>query len=132
MNGLTIGPLVEIRRYPVKTMGGESLASVEVDARGLLGDRCFSVMDEEGRWASGKSSKRFRRLDGIFDFRAGGRRRRARLGSDRLLARRRSALDRALSEHLGDEVSVQRETGTPFQDEGQVSLVGHGLAGLVP
>ena len=33
-------------------------------------------------------------------------------------------LDRALNEHLGAEVSVQRETGTPFQDQGQVSLVG--------
>ena len=65
-DGLT-NEVVEIRRYPVKTMAGESLESVEVDARGLVGDRWFSVMDEEGRLASGKSSRRFRRLDGIFD-----------------------------------------------------------------
>ena len=33
-------------------------------------------------------------------------------------------LDRTLSEHLGAEVRVGRETGTPYQDAGQVSLVG--------
>ena len=33
-------------------------------------------------------------------------------------------LDRVLSEHLGAEVRVLPETGTPHQDAGQVSLVG--------
>lgn len=28
-----------LRRYPVKSMGGESLEEVEVDVRGLAGDR---------------------------------------------------------------------------------------------
>jgi len=62
--------IVEIRRYPVKAMGGESLNSVEVDPRGLVGDRWFSVVDVEGKLATGKNSRRFRRFDEIFDYRA--------------------------------------------------------------
>jgi uncharacterized protein YcbX len=117
--------IVEIRRYPVKTMGGESLEAVEVDSRGLVGDRWISVMDDEGRWASGKTSKRFRRLDGIFDFRA-----ETIDGAVRVWGPTGSwdvgdpQLVTALSDHLGVAVGVHRETGTPFQDQGQVSLVG--------
>lgn len=117
--------VVEIRRYPVKTMGGESLGSIEVDTRGLVGDRSFSVMDGEGRWASGKTSRRFRRLDGIFDFRAETLDGRVHVwGPGGSWEVEDPAMVTALSEHLRAEVSLQRETGTPFQDQGQVSLVG--------
>lgn len=132
MSEVTTGPsgdealeVVEIRRYPVKTMGGESLESAEIDTQGLVGDRWFSVMDGEGRWASGKTSKRFRRLDGIFDFRAetadGAVRVRGPGGPWDV---EDPALVAALGEHLGVELSMRRQTGTPFQDQGQVSLVG--------
>ena len=40
--GLTVE---EIWRYPVKSMAGEQLASVEVTERGLEGDRVFAVVD---------------------------------------------------------------------------------------
>ena len=64
--------VVEIRRYPVKAMAGESLesVSVSVDPRGLVGDRRFAVLDDDGRMATGKDSRRFRRRDAVFDFRA--------------------------------------------------------------
>jgi hypothetical protein len=62
--------VAEIRRYPVKAMGGESLQSVEVDSRGLVGDSWFSVADAEGKLATGKNSRRFRRFDEIFDYSA--------------------------------------------------------------
>lgn len=52
--------LHEIRRYPVKAMGGESLESVAVDARGLAGDRAYAVVDADGKLATGKHSQRFR------------------------------------------------------------------------
>ena len=53
----------EIRRYPVKSMAGESLRSVEIDARGLVGDRWYAVVDGDGKLSSGKHSARFRRRD---------------------------------------------------------------------
>ena len=63
-------PLIGIRRYPVKSMGGEDLATAALDERGLDGDRWWAVSDREGHLASGKSSRRFRRRDGVFDYRA--------------------------------------------------------------
>jgi uncharacterized protein YcbX len=56
-----VAVLREIRRYPVKAMGGESLDSVQVEARGVLGDRRYAVVDGDGKLASGKHSRRFRR-----------------------------------------------------------------------
>ncbi len=60
--------LHEIRRYPVKAMGGESLDSVEIERRGLVGDRAYAVVDGDGKLATGKHSKRFRRRDEVFEF----------------------------------------------------------------
>ncbi len=59
-----------IRRYPVKSMGGETLDRVELDARGLVGDRAWAVRDGESRLASGKNTKRLVRRDGVFAFSA--------------------------------------------------------------
>jgi uncharacterized protein YcbX len=39
--------LREIWRYPVKSMAGERLASCELTADGLVGDRCWAVRDEK-------------------------------------------------------------------------------------
>ncbi|MCW2762137.1 MAG: hypothetical protein JWR85_2338 [Marmoricola sp.] len=115
----------EIRRYPVKSMAGESVESAAVDARGLTGDRWFAVVDGAGKLASGKNSHRFRRFDQIFDFSASMAEDQVRVvGPTGSWQIGDPELDRALTEHLGAEVHVQRETGTPFQDAGQVSLVG--------
>jgi uncharacterized protein YcbX len=38
--------VTEIRRYPVKSMAGESLGEAEIGARGLVGDRAWAVRDE--------------------------------------------------------------------------------------
>jgi len=46
MPGMEVGLLEEIRRYPVKSMGGELLDEVELGAGGLPGDRAWAVRDE--------------------------------------------------------------------------------------
>jgi len=115
----------EIRRYPVKSMAGESLTSVEVDTRGLVGDRWYAVVDGDGKLASGKHSTRFRRRDAVFDFssrttdegvRVTGRGGGWRVGDP--------DLDQALTDAMGDPVRVLVEGPTPYQDAGEVSLVG--------
>lgn len=44
----SIARVKEIWRYPVKSMGGESLASCRVGVAGLVGDRLWAVTDEDG------------------------------------------------------------------------------------
>jgi uncharacterized protein YcbX len=115
----------EICRYPVKSMAGESLDTVEVDARGLAGDRWYAVVDGEGKLSSGKHSARFRRRDAVFDYAA-------RTTDDGVRVTGRGggwtvgdpALDAALSGVMGDPVRVLAEAATPHQDQGEVSLVG--------
>jgi uncharacterized protein YcbX len=43
---MEVGQVKEIRRYPVKSMGGELLDEVELLERGLPGDRAWAVRDE--------------------------------------------------------------------------------------
>lgn len=117
--------LVSIRRYPVKGMGGEFLDAVEVDDRGLVGDRWFAVEDVEGHFASGKRTRRFRRHDEVFDYAA-------RTGGDGVIVTGREgewrvgdeALDSLLSARMGEPMRVLPETIERHQDGGQISLIG--------
>ena len=50
-------------RYPVKSMLGEDLSSVEIDPRGVVGDRAYAVIDPaENRVGSAKIPKKWARL----------------------------------------------------------------------
>jgi uncharacterized protein len=119
-------PLVhEIRRYPVKSMGGESLEVVEIDSRGLAGDRWYAVVDGDGKLASGKHTHRFRRRDAVFRFASRTTPEGVRVtGPGGEWAVGDAALEDVLTEAMGDAVRVLPEAATPHQDEGEVSLVG--------
>lgn len=52
-------------RYPVKSLGGEPVAEVELDERGIVDDRRWALLDPEGGIASGKTTRRFRRVPGL-------------------------------------------------------------------
>lgn len=63
-----VGHVSELFRYPIKSVGGERLSSAQVNRRGLEGDRFWAVEDEEGKFGSGKSTRRFRQMDGLLEF----------------------------------------------------------------
>lgn len=114
-----------LRRYPVKSMGGESLDAVALDPRGIAGDRWFAVEDADGHFASGKSTRRFRRRDAVFTYAASttpsgvvvtGDAGQWQVGDP--------ALDRELTTAMGVDVRVRPEEQVPHQDSGSVSLVG--------
>lgn len=44
---MRIGHIRSVHRYPVKSMGGESLPAARVELDGLLGDRAFALRDEQ-------------------------------------------------------------------------------------
>ncbi|MEU9133585.1 MOSC N-terminal beta barrel domain-containing protein [Kitasatospora sp. NPDC048540] len=119
-----IGVVERLWRYPVKSTGGEPLDVVEVDGRGLAGDRIYAVRDGAGRLGSGKNTRRLRRMDGLL-------RLSSRLGSridapelfDPLgspvadpVAFLRAYLER-------DDVGLAREDGVPHFDQLPVSVL---------
>lgn len=114
-----------LRRYPVKAMGGEPLGELQVDGRGVVGDRWYAVVDDDGRFASGKSSRRFRRRDEVFDHGAwttdDGVRVRGPAGEWRVGD---PELDRALSAAMDAPVRVRPEGTTSHFDAAPVSIVG--------
>jgi uncharacterized protein YcbX len=56
------GTLVELARWPVKSLGGEPLAAARLDWRGLGGDRAYALLDQrqgrDGRWLTVRQAPR--------------------------------------------------------------------------
>lgn len=65
-----VGVVTLLARYPVKSMRGEQLTAAEIDQQGIVGDRQWAVFTPDGGVGSGKSSRRFRRVEGLLDYRA--------------------------------------------------------------
>lgn len=64
------GVIERIWRYPIKSTGGELLHRAEVEPRGFVGDRLFAVRDAQGKFGSGKNTRRFRRMPGLLQLRS--------------------------------------------------------------
>ncbi len=120
-----VGFVAELRRYPVKSLGGELLSWACVDERGMEGDRLWAVTDADGKLGSTKSTRRFRRMDGLLE-----------LGAvyeesvpvitfpdRRRIEGRDPAVDVALSGHVGRPVRLRAEGDVPHFDEGPIHLV---------
>ena len=117
--------VVELWRYPVKSLLGEQLQAVQVEQRGLAGDRLYAVADREGKLGSGKTTRRFRRLDGLFELRARtrGDRPLVTLSDGRELEAGDPELDAFLSERYGDELRVACESTVPHHDAAPLHLL---------
>jgi uncharacterized protein YcbX len=64
----TLGSVVSLWRYPVKSMMGEELNAAEIGERGVLGDRAYALVDSsDGRVASAKNPRKWPHM---FEFRA--------------------------------------------------------------
>lgn len=63
----SINSVIDLWRYPVKSMLGEELDSTEVGERGLIGDRAWALVSDDGKVASAKNPRKWARL---FDCRA--------------------------------------------------------------
>jgi uncharacterized protein YcbX len=122
---MRIGTVLEVNRYPVKSMLGERLQQSPVDARGLVGDRLWAVLDPDGKLGSGKSTKRFRRMDGLLGCRA-------ELVGDGVAVTLPDgvrydgddpALAPALSEVVGRPVTLGREGAIPHHDATPIHLL---------
>jgi uncharacterized protein YcbX len=62
------GSVVSLWRYPVKSMQGEEINATDVTSQGLVGDRCYALVDSnDGKVASAKNPRKW---PDLFAFRA--------------------------------------------------------------
>lgn len=125
INSGFVGRVQEIRRYPVKSILGESLSTASIDHRGLIGDRLWAIRNNSGKFGSGKTTRRFQRMDRLFDYKA-------RYDGaipvvtmpDGIEYRSDSGeVHKALSNWLGFPVTLAREESISHFDEGPVSVI---------
>jgi uncharacterized protein YcbX len=117
--------LAELWRYPVKSLAGERLRRVTVDLRGLEGDRLWALVDPDGGIASGKTTRRFRRVPGLLHHRShlDGREPVVTLADGRSARAGSAELNALVAEIAPPGWSLQREDRTPHFDAGPVHLV---------
>ena len=117
--------VAEIRRFPVKSLLGETVPAAEVDRRGLAGDRLWAVRDADGKFGSGKNTRRFRRMPGLFGLRAcaAGAAPVVVLPDGRRFAADDPAGHDAVGAVLGRPVTLVPEAAVPHHDEGPVSVI---------
>ncbi len=122
---MSVGRLTSIRRYPVKSMTGEVLDSADVEHRGLAGDRLWSLRDPDGKFGSGKSSRRFRAMPGLMDLvaRYDGDVPVIELPDGPVVRGDDPAVHAVMSAYVGRPVTLGREDGVSHFDDGPVHLV---------
>jgi uncharacterized protein len=122
---MDIGAVAKLWRYPVKSMLGEECGQLELEGRGFRGDRLFAVRDGEGKLGSGKNTRRFRVIDGLFNFHARSCGDFPEVVFPNGLTMRGDdpAIHNALSVVLGTAVTLAREVHTPHFDSSAVHIV---------
>jgi uncharacterized protein YcbX len=120
-----IGTIADLWRYPVKSMLGERRESLLLERRGLVGDRLYAVRDEAGKFGSGKATRRFRLMDGLFRFHAcyEGDTPVITFPDGDALRGDDPAIHARLSDILGIHVQLSREGDISHFDDGPIHLV---------
>ncbi|MED3573679.1 MOSC domain-containing protein [Cytobacillus praedii] len=120
-----VGTIKDIRRFPVKSILGESLSSISIDKRGLFGDRLWAIKDMNGKFGSGKTTRRFQQMDGLFKYKARYE------GTAPILTMPDGteyrgddvAVNETLTMLLGFPVTLTREESISHFDEGPISII---------
>ena len=120
-----VARVASLHRYPVKSMLGESLPSLDLDERGVTGDRSWSVRTPENKMGSGKSSNRFEAVVGLLDVRAAidGAKVVVTFPDGVTRCTEDPAAAKKLSALLGRPLTFAAETDVSHFDDGPVSIV---------
>ncbi|AEF40851.1 MOSC domain-containing protein [Hoyosella subflava] len=119
------GRVLALSRFPVKSTAGESLQCATVTGQGIDHDRRWAVFTAEGRIASGKTTKRFRRVDGLLYWRStvDGDSVHLHAPDGNVLSVNDSAASKALSDAFGEPLVLKEATDEPHHDDCPVHLV---------
>ena len=121
---MLIGTVAALARFPVKSMGGEPVSAAQFEARGVVADRLWAVYTADGGIGSGKTSQRFRRIDGLLNYRSWISGEDVLLeGPDgRVLLAGDPESDAVLSEAFDRPLTLKRESDVPHHDDSPVHL----------
>lgn len=121
-----LGEVVELWRYPVKSLRGERLSEVACDRRGVVGDRWWAVRGADGRIGSGKTTRRFRRMPGLLSMSA-------RLDDEGVAWVHLPSGERArvgdpgtaelVGAAIGEAVTLEEESGVPHFDDAALHVL---------
>jgi uncharacterized protein YcbX len=106
-------------------MLGEQLSTLDIDTRGAVGDRTFALRTSSGKIASGKTTRRFERTEGLFQIEAwySGVTPVVRLPTGSVVRGDDPAIDELLSAALGQPVSLTLEAAVSHLDAGSIHLL---------
>ena len=112
-------------RYPIKSLLGESLDRVDIDNRGVVGDRFYAITDEQGKFGSGKDTRRFRRIDGLFSLCAFTQQGNVwiRFPDNKTFRAQTALANLQLSHFLGQSVTVKPEEQTSHFDDSSIHIL---------
>jgi uncharacterized protein YcbX len=116
--------VAQLRRYPVKSLSGELLDELELDERGVLHDRLWALVDPDGAIASGKHTRRFRRVRGLMrhSARLEGGEPVVTLADGRTARAGDPAMAALVEEMAGPGWVLAREDATPHHDAAPLHL----------
>ena len=120
-----VGVVSQLWRYPVKSMRGEQCTSLTVDVRGAEADRLYALRESSGKLGSGKTTRRFHKIDGLLDFSAqyDGADAQVLFPDGKSFACADAAIHGALSSVLGEPVTVVREAAESHLDAAPIHIV---------
>jgi len=123
---VALARVVSLTRYPVKSLLGERVNRLDLDHRGVAGDRVWSLRTAQGKIGSGKNTRRFAAVPGLLTVRAREQEGQLVITLPDGSTCRADADDAAerLSRVLGQPLTLAMETEVSHFDDGPVSLLG--------
>jgi len=122
MDGFRIAHLY---RYPIKSVLGESCGALTLNERGVEFDRLYAITDAEGKFGSHKTTRRFRKIDGLFELGAvvkdGVTWVRFPDGAE--FCWNDDEVSSRLSAHVGQPVTLQAEKAISHFDDGPLHII---------
>ena len=120
-----LGSIQQLWRYPVKSLLGERCTTVDVGTNGVSGDRIYAIRDADGKFGSGKNTRRMRKIDGLFKLGAAFDNNHVtlRLPDGRTVAANNPAISEMLSSELGLPVTLADCAETPLFDAASIHLL---------
>lgn len=122
---MEFGKIESLWRYPVKSLIGERLNNFNIDVRGVAEDRAYAVSNSDGKFGSGKNTRRFRRIDGLFTMSAKTTDNGVSIEfpDGTVLTNKDLSISSKLTQVLGQSVTLTREAVISHFDDGAIHLL---------